>query len=214
MATSMSDSWLAGLLAEHGVSKENAPPPLETLKDTPQRVSFRGQAVLRSLAYPEAERITRVCSREGCGNVYTTNYWAVAYCSNECMEYRLKHEYGMSWIPHAQMKKERWEVRTEPEMIPMQALKAMKMIVSRVEHDLGHPIEIDELSFSKLPPGLLRPSEKKSPSASESPEASYSEESFQAPQEDHLPLDTQIIPAQSEPLQQEEDDLLSLLFAD
>lgn len=205
MPSDNSNNWLADLLAQHGVS---APPPVEALKDTPQRVSFRGQAVLTSLEYPSIERITRICRREGCNRYYTTNYHAVAYCSNECMEIRLKNEYGIAWFPHTQVRKERWEIRAEPEMIPMQALKAMKMIVSRVEHDLGYPIEIDELVFSKLPPGLLRPSEKKPSLASESSEA------FLPPQEDPLLLDMLTNPAPKEPQQEESDDLLSLLFDD
>lgn len=177
----------------------------EILKDTPQRVSFRGQAVLTSLAYPEAERITRICKAEDCGRYYTTNYYAVAYCSNECMQIEMKTRYGISWIPNVNVRKERWEIRAEPEMIPMQALKAMKMIVSRVEHDLGHPIEIDELVFSQLPPGLLRPSEVKQSSASGSLESLL---------EDSLLLDTQKTQVQEEPSPIAKDDLLSLLSAD
>ena len=155
------------LLAAHGVE---APIPKEKREDTPQRVAFRGQAVLNSLESPSLEKITRVCARKVCGRYYTTNYYAVAYCSNECMQITLKEKYGLAWIPSADMKKERWEVKAEPEMIPMQALIAMKMIVSRVEYDLGHPIEYPELAFSQLPPGLLRPSEKKPSLASESDE--------------------------------------------
>lgn len=159
------NDFLKSVLAAHGL--EN-PIPKADLEDTPQRVAFRGQAVLNSLEYPALEKITRICSRPNCGRYYTTNYYAVAYCSNECMQVTLKEKYGISWIPNGDIRKERWEVKAEPEMIPMEALKAMKMIVARVEHDLGHPIEYDPLVFSQLPPGLLRPSEKKQSLASES----------------------------------------------
>lgn len=203
---------LASIMASVGIKQDIPTEAIldadEILKDTPQRVSFRGQAVLTSLAYPEAERITRICKAEDCGRYYTTNYAPVAYCSNECMQLEMKARYGISWIPDVYARKERWEVRAEPEMIPMQALIAMKMIVARVESDLGHPIEIPELAFSQLPPGLLRPREMKSSSASQSDEA------FLPPQEDDLLSDTQTIPVQEEPKKGEEVDLLSLLFAD
>lgn len=204
-------AMLADLMASVGI-KQTVPTEAvfdaeEILKDTPQRVSFRGQAVLNSLEYPELEKITRLCKGTDCGRYYTTNYFAVAYCSNECMQLEMKTRYGISWIPDAQAKKERWEVRAEPEMIPMQALQAMKMIVTRVEHDLGYPIEIPELAFSQLPPGLLRPSEKKSSSASELDE-------LLVPQEDSLPLDIPTIPVQQEQIQEVQDDSLESLFSE
>lgn len=194
------NDFLASLLAAKGL---DMPIPKEKLDDTPQRVAFRGQAALTSLESPSVGKITRVCKRKECGRYYTTNYYAVAYCSNECMQVTLKTMYGLAWIPSEDIKKERWEVKAEPEMLPMQAIIAMKMIVARVESDLGHPIEYPELAFSQLPPGLLRPSEEQQPLASESPESLDS----------LLLLDSPIDQAQEEQKLEEVDDLLaSLLF--
>lgn len=211
------NAMLAAILAEHGVKNNEPetthgiPVTANELDDTPQRVAFRGQAVLRSLEFPSEERLTKVCKNEDCGNVFVSNYHSVAYCSVLCMEIKLKKHFGLAWTPHARIKKERWEVRAEPEMIPMRALQAMKMIVARVEADLGHPIEIDQQAFSRIPSGILKQDslkESEFPSASEIPEVSSLEETL------HLLSSMKKDPAQSVRLSVEEDDSLSFLFAD
>jgi hypothetical protein len=85
----------------------------------------------------------------------------------------------------------------------MRALQAMKMIVDRVESDLGYPIPIEPEAFSQVPSGLLK---KETPlsSASELPEAS------------EVPLPVSGNPrilAPSVYSFEEEDDLLGALFA-
>lgn len=210
-AEAEANAMLAAILAEHGIKNpepetvHGEPVKSHELDDTPQRVLFRAQGVLRSLEMPTEERLTKVCKNSDCGNVFTSNYYSVAYCSTLCCERVLKKEYGLAWTPHARIRKERWEVRAEPEMIPMRALQAMKMIVARVEADLGRPIEIDSQAFSQIPSGLLKESE--SPSVSDKPSASLPE----------LPLplsDTSKGPVQLGHLSVEEDDSLSWLFAD
>jgi len=205
------NAMLAAILAEFNVAKpepettHGEPVKSHELDDTPQRVLFRGQGVLRSLEMPTEERLTKVCKYEDCGNVFTSNYYSVAYCSILCCEQELKKTYGLAWTPHARIRKERWEVRAEPEMIPMRALQAMKMIVARVEADLGRPIEIDEQAFSQIPQGILKESELSS--AFELPEVLP-----ESPQ--HLPSDKSKDRVQSARLSVEEDDSLSWLFAD
>lgn len=203
---------LAAILAAFNVSKvepetvHGEPVKPEELDDSPQRVAFRGQGVLRSLEFPTEERLTKICKSPDCNAYFTSNYHSVAYCSILCMETDLQKYFGLSWRPHARIKKERWEVRAEPEMIPMQALQAMKMIVTKVEADLGHPIEIDEQAFSKLPSGILKAT---APSlVSESPEA-FSEELVQP-----LPSNKKKVQVQQEQNSEESDDSLSWLFAD
>lgn len=157
------------------------------LDDKPQRVLFHGQAVLRSLEHPTETRLTKVCKE--CGDPFTSNYHSVAYCSTLCCEIACKRDFGLAWTPHSRIKKQKWEVRAEPEIVSLQALKAMKLIVAKVEADLGRPIEIDEQAFSKLPSGLLK--ESSLPSASESPSASEPPEA--------LPLGTPTMKAPQEP---------------
>lgn len=155
-------AMLRALLAEHGVVQpedslivhESDPVTAQELDDSPQRQMFHAQAVVKSLEHPTEFRITQKCKE--CGDPYTTNYRATAYCSMLCAELHLKKHFGLAWRPHARIKKERWEVLAEPEIVPLKALQAMKLILTRVEADLGHPIEIDEQAFSRLPSGLLK----------------------------------------------------------
>ena len=206
--------FLKSLLAEHGIENplpettHGAPVTDEELDDPPQRVLFRGQGVLRSLECPTEERLTKVCKNEDCGNVFTSNYYSVAYCSIICCEYALKKHYGLAWKPSSRIQRERWEVRAEPEMIPMQALKAMKMIVARVESDLGYPIEIDQQAVSRIPSGILKPESKPLEVLKEEPLSSASEL-----QPVPLLSDKKTIPVQEEQSVEEEHDLDSWLFA-
>lgn len=153
---------LASILAQHNVVTPESelvvhngdPVTSAELDDSPQRQMFHAQGVVKSLEYPTEFRITKRCKH--CGDPFTTNYYSVAYCSILCGEYDCKKHFGLAWRPNARIRKERWEVLAEPEIVTLQALKAMKLIVARVEADLGHPIEIDEQAFSQLPSGLLK----------------------------------------------------------
>lgn len=204
-------AFLDGLLKSHGVPspekdlvvEHGEPVRSEELDDSPQMVMFRAQGILRSMDCPTEIRLTRICKNEDCGDVFATNYASVAYCSTLCCEYHLKKHFGLAWKPNARIKRERWEIRTEPEIISMRALQAMKMIVDRVESDLGYPIPIEPEAFSQVPSGLLK---KETPlsSASELPEAS------------EVPLPVSGNPrilAPSVYSFEEEDDLLGALFA-
>lgn len=203
--------FLKNLLAEHGIESplpettHGVPVTEDELDDPPQRVLFRGQGVLRSLECPTEERLTKECKNPDCGNIFTSNYYSVAYCSIICCEQALKKHYGLAWRPSSRIQRERWEVRAEPEMIPMQALKAMKMIVARVENDLGRPIEIDQEAFSRIPSGILKQSSE--PLKETEPALVYAESPV-------LPLsDKTTTPVPSEPFVAEEDDSLSWLFS-
>ncbi len=202
-------TFLDGLLKANGIStpeqdlvtNHGEPVTKEELDDTPQMVMFRAQGILRSMDCPTEIRLTRICKNEDCGEFFATNYASVAYCSIVCCEYSLKKHFGLAWKPNARIKRERWEIRTEPEIISMQALKAMKMIVARVESDLGHPIPIEQQAFSQVPSGLLK---KETPPslASELPPAPV-----------HPVSDIQRIPVPKVHSFAEEDDLLADLFS-
>lgn len=166
---------LKSILAQHNVVQEedalivHGGDPIQSyeIDESPQRQLFHAQGVVKSLEYPLEARITKVCKQ--CGDPFTTNYYSVAYCGMLCAELDCKKKFGLAWRPHARIKKERWEVLAEPEIVTLQALKAMKLIVARVEADLGYPIEIEEQAFSRLPSGLLK--EEQPSSVSELPEA-------------------------------------------
>lgn len=148
------DPWLANLLASQGigqtevkVAKEQhdkvrkTTPTEEDMLDSAQRTQFRGEGVVRSLECPLAEKIVKECKRKGCGRVFATNYTAVGYCSMRCTELDLKERFGMAWIPHRDMQRERWEIRTEPYIITEEALIAMKLLVQDVENRLGRSLD-------------------------------------------------------------------------
>jgi hypothetical protein len=207
--------FIAGLLAEQGITPDEIPQTVHgeptqehEMDDSPQRILFRAQGVLRSLEFPLEERLVRTCKNEGCGAYYTTNYRAVAYCSMLCAEQDLKKYFGLAWKPHARIKKERWEVLTEPTMIPMQALQAMKLIVTQVESQLGRPIDFEPELFARG---------QKQLSASESPLEQKSEELPSSVSEllqvELPPLDKKIAPVQLEPSSEVPDDLDSWLFS-
>jgi hypothetical protein len=210
-ATQEANDFLATLLAQHGVVtpeselvvEHGEPISPEELDDTPQMVMFRAQGILRSMDCPTEVRLTRICKNEDCMDFFATNYASVAYCSILCCEQHLKKHFGLAWKPNARIKKERWEIRTEPEIISMKALQAMKMIVDRVELDLGHPIPIEQEAFSQLPSGLLKKEKELQPSSAS--------ELLPAPV--HPVEDIPKSPARLVHSFAEEDDLLADLFS-
>lgn len=199
---------IAAILAQHGVVDDSLhgletthgdPVDAKELDDSPQRQMFHGQGVIKSLEFPTEFRITKRCKE--CKDPFTTNYYSVAYCSLLCCELDLKKHFGLAWKPHARIAKERWEVLAEPEIVTYKALQAMKMIVDRVEADLGHPIDYEERAFSRLPQGLLK---EELPSLA----------SELLPAQEHPLSDIQTIPVQEEYSAPEEDDSLAWLFAE
>lgn len=197
--------FIKSLLKQHNIEAPELPETTHgeptqdyEMDDSPQRQLFHAQGVVKSLEYPLASRITKVCKH--CGDPFTTNYYSVAYCSILCGELDCKKHFGLAWKPHARIKKERWEVLAEPEIVTMRALQAMKMIVARVEADLGHPIEIDQQAFSQLPSGLLREEQPSSASELQLVPALP-------------PEDKKTTPVQPLQLQEEEDDSLAWLYA-
>lgn len=136
---------VAALLAKYGVSQTEfeVMPDAEEKKDPPERVAFRGEAVLYALEYPLSPRITKVCKE--CKDPFSSYYKAVAYCSQDCTIRALRRHFGINWKPNRELKKERWETRGEPRLIPLKALQAMKAIVAQAEADLGFELVLPEI---------------------------------------------------------------------
>lgn len=137
------DPEVAALLAKHNVK---APVIDEEVADysneTPETQRFRAEGILYSLEYPLSPRVTKVCKREECKRPFLANYASVAYCGNECLALDLRQHFGIAWVPHNRVKKEKWEVRAPAQIIPLQALLAMKTIVAQAEADLGYQLEL------------------------------------------------------------------------
>ena len=136
---------VAALLAKYGVSQTDfeTMPDAEEKKDSPERVAFRGEGVLYALEFPLSPRITKVCKE--CRDPFLSYYKAVAYCSQECTIRALRTHFGINWKPNRELKKERWETRGEPRLIPLKALQAMKAIVAQAEADLGFELVLPEI---------------------------------------------------------------------
>lgn len=135
------DPELAALLAKHNIKPAEADPVVaEASIDPPDMVRFRAEGALYSLQYPMSRMLTRRC--KWCNDPFRTNYQGQAYCGNACMAKHLRDHFGIAWTPANQVKKERWEVRVPPQIIPLQALLAMKTIVAQAEADLGYPLEL------------------------------------------------------------------------
>lgn len=144
-------SFFADLFAQANLNPNEKFPTEHDLKDSAQRTDFRGQAVIVSLAYPTVDKIVKHCKR--CNDVFSSNYPNVAYCSRHCIELYLKEHYGISWRPHGDLKKERWEILEEPQIVPMQAMVAMKEFILDVEKRLGHSIQVESGEWdNQLPP--------------------------------------------------------------
>jgi hypothetical protein len=139
------DDKIAELLAKHGVKKEEFDilPDEEEKKDPPERVRFRGEAVLYALEYPLSPRVTKRCKE--CNEPFLTLYKSVGYCGNECAVIHLRKHFGIAWRPSRDRRKEKWEIQAEPKTIPLKALQAMKAIVAQAEADLGYSIALPEI---------------------------------------------------------------------
>lgn len=143
MATKVAslDPELAALLAKHNIKPTESDPVVAAESiDPPDMIRFRAEGALYSLEYPMSRMITRKC--KWCKDPFRTNYQGQAYCGNACMANHLREHFGIAWTPSNRVKKERWEVRVPAQIIPLQALLAMKTIVTQAEADLGHPLEL------------------------------------------------------------------------
>jgi hypothetical protein len=135
---------VAELLAKAGVSKTEFDllPDADEKKDPPERIRFRGEAVLYALEYPLSPRVTKRCQE--CKEPFLTMYKSVGYCSNECAVIHLRKHFGIAWKPNS-LRKEKWQIQAEPKTIPLKALQAMKAIVAQAEADLGFELVLPEI---------------------------------------------------------------------
>jgi hypothetical protein len=131
---------LAALAAKYNVETDE----LESENDdAPERVKFRGEALLYALEYPLQPRVTHECKE--CGDPFSSYYKNECYCSRLCL-IRALRKVGIEWKPNGNLRKESWERRAEPKQIPLKALQAMKAIVAQAEADLGYEIVLPEIA--------------------------------------------------------------------
>lgn len=197
------EAFFANLFAQANVNPREKIPTGDDFKDTAMAVDMRGQGVLEFLAYPSVDKIAKYCRR--CGEPFATNYRNVAYCSRHCIELHLKEKYGLAWFPAGDLKKERWEYQEEPQLIPMQALVAMKELVMDVERRLGSSIPTASGEWDDQLPPLAQ----EKPHEKELSEPMSPKDSQQLPTPAERPLHNPELKAQSA---QSEKDLEGWLF--
>lgn len=118
------------------VKSEDYIRPVEEEEHTKEMARWEAQSVLRSLKWPYPELVNRQCERPDCKKIFLTNYEANAYCSMECFKVELERR-GLVWRPDRTFY-EQWGNLEPPLMIPPEAIKAMRRLLSIV--DRGNPV--------------------------------------------------------------------------
>lgn len=133
--------WLAKDIQAWNPIKAVIEAPLP--KNRPANRSQQAEAVLHALnsqEWPEKPMVARKCY--SCGDAFRTSYKSNAYCSDMCRREGLR-SFGIDW--HEKYSKQNeiqeWSGRLPPYVIPPDALKVMKFLVTEAEELTGVPIE-------------------------------------------------------------------------
>jgi len=111
--------------------------PVEEEEHTKEMAKWEAESLLRSLTWPYPELVDRECANPTCKRIFLTNYKANAYCSMECDKIELERK-GIVWDPDKPFH-EQWGHLEPPLMIPPEAIKAMRRLLSIV--DSGNPVQ-------------------------------------------------------------------------
>lgn len=118
------------------LSNEDYIRPVEEEEHTKEMAKWEAESLLRSLTWPYPELVDRQCANPTCKKIFLTNYKANAYCSMECDKIELERK-GIVWDPDKPFH-EQWGHLEPPLMIPPEAIKAMRHLLSIV--DSGNPV--------------------------------------------------------------------------
>jgi hypothetical protein len=105
--------------------------PIEEQAPTKEMAKWEAQSVLVSLNWPYPEMVPVTCW--SCKKVFLTNYKANVYCSMECFKIELEKK-GLVWRPERSFY-EQWGNLEPPLMIPPEAIKAMRRLLSLVDQE-------------------------------------------------------------------------------
>lgn len=121
------------LLASLGVSikPDDYITPIEQQEPTKEMAKWEAQSLLVSLNWPYPEMVGVTCW--SCKKVFLTNYKANVYCSMECFKIELEKK-GLVWRPERTFY-EQWGNLEPPLMIPPEAIKAMRRLLSIVDQE-------------------------------------------------------------------------------
>lgn len=105
--------------------------PVEEEEHTKDMAKWEAQSLLVSLKWPYPELVSIKCW--GCGEKFLTNYSANVYCSMKCFKVELEKK-GIVWKPEKSFY-EQWGNLEPPLMIPPEAIKAMRRLLSLVDQE-------------------------------------------------------------------------------
>lgn len=135
---------LQNLLAQLGVDQTVIKEAVKNVPLTAQDLSMHAEAVLLSLQQP-AHFMTKKCKWSGCEEYFSTNYRAVAYCSDSHRAKALR-EAGIEWNPH-KTASERWGGEP-PLVIPPEArrklVKFAQVLLAQEEQILQSETQMTE----------------------------------------------------------------------
>lgn len=136
----MSKQSIAAILALAGVTLTPedlvSKVPVDQQKSTVQMGQWEAQSLLVSLKWPYPELVPVNCW--SCGEEFLTNYKANVYCSMRCCKTDLEKK-GLVWNPKKDFFQQ-WGNLEPPLMIPPEAIKAMRRLLSLL--DQGSPDQI------------------------------------------------------------------------
>ena len=123
------------LLESMGIklSNEDYIRPVEEEEHTKDMARWEAESLLRSLNWPYPELVSVECWNPTCKKIFLTNYKANVYCSMECDKIELERK-GIVWDPDKPFD-EQWGYREPPLMIPPEAIKAMRHLLSLVDQE-------------------------------------------------------------------------------
>lgn len=107
--------------------------PVEEEEHTKEMAKWEAQSLLVSLNWPYPEMMSQVCKNPECKQRFLTNYKANVYCSMRCFKVELE-KIGIVWRPERSFY-EQWGNLEPPLMIPPEAIKAMRRLLSIVDQE-------------------------------------------------------------------------------
>lgn len=105
--------------------------PVEEEEHTKEMAKWEAQSLLVSLKWPYPDLVSVKCW--SCGEKFLTNYKANVYCSMKCFKIELEKK-GIVWKPEKSFY-EQWGNLEPPLMIPPEAIKAMRRLLSLIDQE-------------------------------------------------------------------------------
>lgn len=115
------------------LKSEDYTTPIEKTEPAKEMAKWEAQSLLVSLKWPYPDLVPVECWNPTCKKKFLTNYKANVYCSMECHKIELERK-GIVWRPERSFY-EQWGNMEPPLMIPPEAIKAMRRLLSIVDQE-------------------------------------------------------------------------------